>query len=105
MLTPIHAAMTGPEAGFLGFLGLGGSWEYIIILVVVLLLFGSRLPKLARSLGSGIVEFRKGLKGEEEETRELPQGSQKGSISSDSTSSQQPSDATEKQAEHEKHQA
>jgi sec-independent protein translocase protein TatA len=105
LLTPIHAAMTGPEAGFLGFLGLGGSWEYIIILVVVLLLFGSRLPKLARSLGSGIVEFRKGLKGRKRRPGSCRRAARKGSISSDSTSSQQPSDATEKQAEHEKHQA
>jgi sec-independent protein translocase protein TatA len=38
------------------------SWEMIIILVVVLLLFGHRLPKMARSLGSGITEFKRGLK-------------------------------------------
>jgi sec-independent protein translocase protein TatA len=37
-------------------------WEISIILVVVLLLFGSRLPSLARSLGQSIVEFKKGVK-------------------------------------------
>jgi sec-independent protein translocase protein TatA len=38
-----------------------GAPELIIILVVVLLLFGStRLPKLARSLGEASKEFKKG---------------------------------------------
>ncbi len=37
-------------------------WEIVVVLVVVLLLFGSRLPSLARSLGRGIVEFKRGLK-------------------------------------------
>lgn len=41
---------------------MGGHWEYLIILVVVLLLFGNRIPSMARSLGSGIVEFKRGLK-------------------------------------------
>ncbi|MEX0611179.1 MAG: twin-arginine translocase TatA/TatE family subunit [Pirellulales bacterium] len=40
-----------------------GFWEIAILLVVVLLLFGgSRLPALARSLGQSIVEFKKGVK-------------------------------------------
>ena len=39
-----------------------GPTELIIILVIVLLLFGStRLPKLARSLGEASKEFKKGL--------------------------------------------
>jgi sec-independent protein translocase protein TatA len=37
--------------------------EWIIIGVIALLLFGKRLPGVARSLGTGIVEFKKGLKG------------------------------------------
>lgn len=45
-----------------------GVTEVLVILVVVLLLFGStRLPKLARSLGSSLTEFKKGLRGEGEE--------------------------------------
>jgi len=39
-----------------------GPWEVIIIAVVALLLFGRRLPEVGRSLGKGIVEFKKGLK-------------------------------------------
>jgi len=41
--------------------GLPGGWEWIIILFVVLLLFGSKkLPELARSIGKSISEFKKG---------------------------------------------
>lgn len=38
------------------------TWEIVAVLVVVLLLFGHRLPGMARSLGSGITEFKRGLK-------------------------------------------
>lgn len=39
----------------------------IVIAVIGLLFFGKRLPEVGRSLGKGIVEFKKGLKGIEEE--------------------------------------
>jgi sec-independent protein translocase protein TatA len=38
--------------------------EIIILGMVVLLLFGNRLPSVMRSLGVGITEFKKGIKGE-----------------------------------------
>lgn len=44
-----------------------GPTEWIIIAVLGLLIFGKRLPEVGRSLGRGIVEFKKGLKGVEEE--------------------------------------
>lgn len=44
-----------------------GTTELVVILVIGLLLFGKRLPEVGRSLGKGIVEFKKGLKGVEEE--------------------------------------
>ena len=40
-----------------------GPWEMWVILLIALLLFGHRIPGMARSLGSGIVEFKRGLKG------------------------------------------
>jgi len=43
-----------------------GTPELLVILVVGLLLFGSKLPTLARSLGKGVTEFKKGLDGIEE---------------------------------------
>lgn len=44
-----------------------GIWELVIILLVALLLFGRRLPEVGRSLGQGLVEFKKGLKGVKDE--------------------------------------
>jgi TatA/E family protein of Tat protein translocase len=50
----------------LAFMGLG-TVELLIVAGVILLLFGSRLPKVMRSLGEGIVEFKRGVQGIEEE--------------------------------------
>jgi sec-independent protein translocase protein TatA len=44
-----------------GFIGSPGPVELMIIAVIVLVLFGSRLPKVMRSLGSSITEFKKGV--------------------------------------------
>lgn len=44
-----------------------GPTEIILIVVVILLLFGGRkIPELMKGLGSGISEFKKAAKGEEE---------------------------------------
>ncbi len=57
-------------------MGIGsfGGTELIIALVIILLLFGAkRIPELARGLGSGVREFRKGSRGDyevEEEKKE-----------------------------------
>ena len=47
--------------------GLPSGPEWIILLVIGLLIFGRRLPEVGRSLGKGIVEFKKGIKGIEHE--------------------------------------
>jgi len=58
---------------FLAFLGGIGLPEILIILCIVVLLFGaSRIPEVARSLGKGVDEFKKGLRGDGEEKKELP---------------------------------
>ena len=44
--------------------GTPGPMEMLIVGMVVLLLFGNRLPSVMRSLGVGITEFKKGIKGE-----------------------------------------
>ena len=42
--------------------------EIVVILVVVMLLFGSaRLPELARSIGKSAKELRKGMREDDEE--------------------------------------
>ncbi len=40
-----------------------GPMEMLIVMGIAVLLFGKRLPEVGRSLGKGIVEFRKGLSG------------------------------------------
>jgi sec-independent protein translocase protein TatA len=44
-----------------------GHWELLIVLVVVLLLFGNRLPGMMRSMGRSVVEFKKGIREDEED--------------------------------------
>jgi sec-independent protein translocase protein TatA len=44
-----------------------GPFEMMIIGVIMLLLFGNRLPGLMRSLGRGVVEFKKGVHGIEDD--------------------------------------
>ncbi len=44
--------------------------QSIVLVVFGLLIFGKRLPEVGRSLGQGIVQFKKGLKGIEEEIEE-----------------------------------
>ena len=44
-----------------------GPWDMMIVLVIAVLLFGKRLPEVAKSLGKGVTEFRKGIRGIEDE--------------------------------------
>ena len=48
------------------FFNLGGQ-EMIVLLIIGVLLFGRKLPEVGRYLGKGIVEFKKGIKGLEDE--------------------------------------
>ena len=38
-----------------------GAWEMVVIAMVAVLLFGSKLPEVARSVGQSYQQFRKGL--------------------------------------------
>lgn len=47
----------------LGFMGMPGHTEVILIVFIILLLFGAKkLPELSRSLGKSLGEFKKGQK-------------------------------------------
>lgn len=49
-------------------LSMPGPMELIILGVIILLLFGSRLPGLMRSMGSSVSEFKKGVRDGEDDT-------------------------------------
>lgn len=64
----MHVLFSAPVASpTLAFMGLG-TVELLVVSGVILLLFGSRLPKVMRSLGQGIVEFKRGVQGIEDES-------------------------------------
>ena len=53
---------------FFAYFGLPGPVELLIVAGIVLLLFGNRLPSVMRSMGRGIVEFKKGVQGIEDQS-------------------------------------
>ena len=56
--------------------GLMGYWELLVILAVAVLLFGKRIPAIARGIGGSVVNFKRGLRGTDE-GNDLP-GSKEG---------------------------
>jgi sec-independent protein translocase protein TatA len=50
-------------------MGFGSPIHWVILGLVVLIFFGNRLPSVMRSLGQGVVEFKKGLQGIEDEVK------------------------------------
>jgi len=48
-----------------------GHWEIIVIVLVILLLFGGRkIPELMKGLGVGMREFKKGMRGEDDDSKQ-----------------------------------
>ena len=49
------------------FLGVTGPWQIALVVIVVLLLFGGKkIPELMKGLGGGVKEFKNAMKDEEE---------------------------------------
>jgi len=44
-----------------------GPMELAIVLIIGLLLFGKRLPEIARNMGRGVVEFKRGVRNIEDD--------------------------------------
>src|SRR5579859_7585318 len=69
--------------------------ELMVVLGVAVLLFGKRLPEVGRSLGKGIIEFKKGIRGIEDDLDAAVYNSGSGKSSSysgsSSTSASEPS--------------
>ena len=49
------------------FIGGISPMEMMVVGVIALLLFGKRLPEVARSLGKGVTEFKRGIAGIEDD--------------------------------------
>ena len=51
-----------------------GDMQWLIVALIVLLLFGNRLPSVMRNMGQGVKEFKKGIAGvdDEDEKKESP---------------------------------
>ena len=60
------------------FLGFVGPWQWIIIGLAILLLFGGKkLPELMKGLGTGIKEFKDATASEDEEEDKKKEESKK----------------------------
>jgi sec-independent protein translocase protein TatA len=62
-----------------------GWFEMLLLMGLAVLIFGKRLPEVGRSLGKGIVEFKKGLSGAVEELDISGPGHSRSSSSSSSS--------------------
>ncbi|RKY12286.1 MAG: twin-arginine translocase TatA/TatE family subunit [Planctomycetota bacterium] len=73
-----------------------GPFELVVILVIVLLLFGRRVPEIAKALGKGVREFKKGISGIGEEIEKA--GEEESAKSEEKESGEKKEKAKEKEA-------
>lgn len=64
-----------------------GTWEIILIVLVILLIFGGKkIPELMRGLGKGVRSFKDGVNGVEEDDQEKGKAKAKENLSESSKS-------------------
>lgn len=63
--------MVGSMHCALAIFSMPGHTEWLVILVIALLIFGKRLPELARSVGKSLTEFKKGINEAKESTDDV----------------------------------
>ncbi|MBQ3633255.1 MAG: twin-arginine translocase TatA/TatE family subunit [Paludibacteraceae bacterium] len=62
-----------------------GTWEIILIVLVILLIFGGKkIPELMRGLGKGVRSFKDGVNGVEEDDQEKGKAKAKENLSDSS---------------------
>ena len=66
----MYATVMSPLFGFFGL----GTQELMLLLVLGVLLFGRNLPSIGRSLGKTVTEFKRGVKGLEDDMEPTPTG-------------------------------
>lgn len=58
-------------------MGTASIWHWVIVLLVIVLLFGAkRIPELAKGLGSGVKNFKKAIKEDDEDQEKITQNTQ-----------------------------
>ncbi len=61
--------------------GMIGPWQIVLIVIVLILLFGGRkIPELMKGLGQGLTEFKKATKADKDSSEEDQEESVKGEI-------------------------
>jgi sec-independent protein translocase protein TatA len=71
-----------------------GPPELLVVMIVAVLLFGKRLPEVGRSLGKGIIEFKKGIRGIDDDVDTVASVPAKRNVNYTSTESYGASDQT-----------